>query len=156
MNRLLLLYFSVFFLVASPGISPAQSRTVQADLRVEELSLVSVTRDAIKKMVCIQVLIRVKNIGQGTSGEYQIAGYYSSTTGSHKESRINDAIIAPATAPGASFVKVYRFMEPENEIRNGFFEFRIKADDRNRVIESDETNNYSATIRLEIPQEKSK
>lgn len=133
---------------------PAQLTAVKPDLRVEELSLVSVTRDAVKKMVCIQVLIRVKNIGNGSSGEYQIAGYYSRLANSQKESRINDAIIVPATAPGASFVKVYRFMEPEKEIRNGFFEFRIKADDRNKVSESDELNNYSVTLRLETPVEK--
>lgn len=133
---------------------PAQQTTLKPDLRVEEFSPVSVTRDAIKKMVCIQVLIRVKNIGQGPSGEYQIAGYYSSPAGSSKEARINDAINVPETAPGASFVKVYRFMEPENEFRNGFFAFRIKADDRNRVFESDESNNYSATIRLATPSEK--
>ena len=128
---------------------PAQKAAAKPDLRVEELSLVSVTRDAGKKMYCIQVLIRVKNIGQGQSGEYQIAGYYNSPTGNRTATRINDTI-------SASFIKVYRFMEPESRIGNGFFEFRIKADDRNRISESDETNNYSATISIETPSEKSK
>lgn len=148
MKNLFILSISFFCCIRQEAQKP--------DLRVEELSLVSVTRDAVKEMVCIQVLIRVKNIGQGPSGEFQIAGYYNSPAGSRKEARISDAIMVPSTAPGASFVKVYRFMEPEKEIRQGFFEFRIKADDRNRVIESDESNNYSATIRLETPKEKSK
>jgi subtilase family serine protease len=146
MKNIFMLSLSVFFWI--------QQELPKPDLRVEEFSLVSVTRDAVKKMYCIQVLIRVKNIGKGSSGEYQIAGYYNSPTGSRRESRISDVIIVPATAPGASFVKVYRFMEPEKEIRNGLFEFRIKADDRNKVIESDELNNYSVTLRLETPAEK--
>ena len=133
---------------------PAQLSSAKPDLRVEELSLVSVTRDPGKKMVCIQVLIRVKNIGKGFSGEYQIAGYYNSPAGSQKENRVKDVIIVPATAAGASFVKVYRFMEPEKEFRNGLFEFRIKSDDRNKVSESDELNNYSVSLRLETPAEK--
>ncbi|MBK6828342.1 MAG: hypothetical protein IPG86_16450 [Chitinophagaceae bacterium] len=84
---------------------PAQKAAAKPDLRVEELSLVSVTRDAGKKMYCIQVLIRVKNIGQGQSGEYQIAGYYNSPTGNRTATRINDTISVPSTAPGASFIK---------------------------------------------------
>ena len=153
-KRLIYLTIIMIGICAGAFQVPAQPSAVKPDLRVEELSLVSVTRDAVKKMVCIQVLIRVKNIGKGSSGEYQIAGYYNSPAGSQKENRVNDVIIVPATAAGASFVKVYRFMEPEKDIRNGFFEFRIKADDRNRVSESDEHNNYSVTLRLETPAEK--
>ena len=153
-KRLVYLSMIMIGICAGAITVPAQFSAVKPDLRVEELSLVSVTRDAAKKMVCIQVLIRVKNIGKAPSGEYQIAAYYNSPPGHPKESRINDAIIVPATAPGASFVKVYRFMEPEKEIRNRFFDFRIKADDRNKVIESDEYNNYSSSLSLETPPEK--
>jgi CARDB len=129
---------------------PAQLSAVKPDLRVEELSFVSVTRNAGKKMIRIQVLLRVKNIGMGPSGSFQIDGLIQQ--GPDKtESGCQETIKSQGLAPGATFVKVMIFNEPESVFRNQTFLFAVKADASGKVTETDETNNRSQVLSLKLP-----
>lgn len=120
------------------------------DLRVEELSLVSVTRNTEKKLVRIQVLIRVKNIGAGSSGSFQIEGLIQ--PGSNlPASGCLESVTAKGLAPGASFVKVMIFNAPESVFRYQQFLFGVKADATGSVRESDESNNRSVLLELKKP-----
>lgn len=122
----------------------------QADLRVAELNLVSVTKNDSKKEIRIQVLILVKNTGTAACGPFQISGYYQPGN-TQKETRCRESIEVTGLAPGASFVKVYIFNEPESVFREPFFSFRIKADAGDRLSEKSKQNNYSDWLRLQKP-----
>lgn len=133
-----------------PACSIANRQTPLPDLRVEELSLVSVTRNAEKKLVRIQVLIRVKNIGTGSSGAFQIDGLIQQGP-NRQESRCSEYVISQGLAPGASYVKVIMFNEPESVFRYQQFLFAVKADATSVVRESDELNNRSILLELRKP-----
>lgn len=122
------------------------------DLRVEELSLVSVIRDGNLKKINIQVLIRIKNYGEISSGASTALAYIKSPAGTGTQRTLVTVFPTPAINPGASFVKVYTFREAEALFRPGTFDFWIKADARNAVTESNETNNTSAVINITVPE----
>lgn len=121
------------------------------DLKVEEFSLVSVTRDAAAKKINVQVLIRVKNIGQLRSGNSTIVAYMKSPSGTGAERRAGTTLPISGIGPGSSFVKVFTFREAESLFRPGTFLFWIKADAWNAVAESNETNNISTKLNIETP-----
>lgn len=121
------------------------------DLRVEEFSLVSVIRDAANKKVNIQVLVRIKNFGGFRSGSSTTVAYIKSPSGTATTKTLTATLPVPDINPGASFVKVYTFREPEGSFRPGNFDFWVKADGRNTVAESDENNNLSTIILIAVP-----
>lgn len=121
------------------------------DLRVEELSLVSIIRDEAQKKMNIQVLIRIKNYGEIRSGASTALAYMKSPAGSGTQRTLTTVFSTPSINPGASFVKVFTFREAENLFRPGTFDFWIKADARNAVSESNETNNTSPVINISVP-----
>ena len=121
------------------------------DLRVEELSLVSVIRDGNVKKINIQVLIRIKNYGTLRSGASTALAYIKSPAGAGSQRTLATTFPTPSINPGASFIKVFTFREGETVFRPGTFEFWIKADARNVVTESNENNNTSTIISIETP-----
>ncbi len=121
------------------------------DLRVEEFSLVSVIRDAANKKVNIQVLVRIKNFGGFRSGASTAMAYMKSPSGAATTKTLTATLPVSDINPGASFVKVYTFREPEVSFRSGNFDFWVQADGRNTVAESDENNNLSTIITIALP-----
>jgi subtilase family serine protease len=140
-----------------PGTKPGQLPVPELrpltppDLRVEELSLVSVIRDGNVKKINIQVLIRIKNYGTLHSGASTALAYIKSPAGTGTQRTLTTTFPTPAINPGASFVKVFTFREGETVFRPGSFDFWIKADARNAVTESNETNNTSTVINIAVP-----
>ncbi len=140
-----------------PGSNPGQLPTPKLkpldppDLRVEELNLVSIVRDGAVKKINIQVLIRIKNFGGLRSGTSTVVAYIKSPTGTGTTKTLAVTLPVEAINPAASFVKVYTFREPEGSFKPGTFDFWIKADARNAVTESNETNNTSAIINITLP-----
>ncbi len=127
-----------------------QSEEQEADLRVTELSMVSVTPSPGRNEIRIQVLIQVKNTGTAACGPFQINGFYQQ--GAEKqETKCRESIKVQGLAPGATFVKVFIFSEPESAISTPYFFFRIKADAENRLREKSRQNNYSDWLRLSKP-----
>jgi subtilase family serine protease len=121
------------------------------DLKVEELSLVSVVRNEAVKKINIQVLIRVKNVGELRCGASTVVAYMKSPAGTGSTRTLAVSLPVTAINPGESFVKVYTFQEAESAFRPGNFDFWIKADARNAITESNETNNTSTTISIAVP-----
>jgi subtilase family serine protease len=121
------------------------------DLRVEELSLVSIVRDEAPKKINIQVLIRIKNYGELRSGVSTALAYIKSPAGTGTQRTLVTTFPTADISPGASFVKVFTFREAETVFRPGNFDFWLKADARNTVTESNETNNVSTVINIAVP-----
>jgi len=116
------------------------------DLKVEELSLVSVTRDEANKSIHVQVLIRIKNTGALRCGSSKAEAFIKCPADGGRERKLSVSLPVEALNPGASFVKVYTFREAESSFRSADFSFWIKADAGNQVTESNETNNHSNRI----------
>ena len=121
------------------------------DLKVEELSLVSVTRDEAAKTINVQVLIRIKNTGELRCGVSKAEAYLKCPADGGRERKLSVSLPVEALNPGASFVKVYTFREAESSFRGADFSFWIKADAGNQVAESNETNNNSNRITGAVP-----
>lgn len=121
------------------------------DLRVEELSLVSVTRDEATKSIHVQVLIRIKNTGAIRCGVSKADAFIKCPADGGRERKLAVSLPVEALNPGASFVKVYTFREAESSFRSADFSFWIKADAANQVNESNETNNTSNRIAGAVP-----
>lgn len=121
------------------------------DLRVEELSLVSVVRNSAVKKMNIQVLMRFKNTGELRCGPSTALAYVKSPAGTGATRTLPVSFPVAAINPGESFVKVYTFQEAEGVFRSETFEFWIKADARNVITESNETNNTSVVLTIETP-----
>lgn len=121
------------------------------DLRVEELSLVSVVRNSDVKKINIQVLMRIKNFGELRCGPSTVLAYMKSPAGSGTTRTLTVSFPVGSINPGESFVKVYTFQEAEGAFRPGHFDFWIKADARNAIAESNETNNTSTIINIAVP-----
>lgn len=121
------------------------------DLRVEELSLVSVTRNSAIKKINVQVLMRIKNFGELRCGNSVVLAYMKSPAGSGTTRTFPVSFGVMPINPGESFVKVYTFQYAEAAFRPGTFDFWIKADARNAIVESDETNNTSTVINIAVP-----
>lgn len=121
------------------------------DLRVEELSLVSILRDEVPKKINIQVLIRIKNYGELPTGVSTALAYIKSPAGTGVQRILATTFPTPSINPGASFVKVFTFREGEGAFRPGNFDFWLKADARNAITESNETNNTSTVIHITVP-----
>jgi subtilase family serine protease len=140
-----------------PGSNPGQLPVPKVkqldppDLRVEELSLVSIVRDEAAKKLNIQVLIRIKNFGGISSGVSTAVAYIKSPSGTGATKALAITLSVEAINPGASFVKVFTFREGEVFFKPGAFDFWIKADARNAVTESNETNNTSTVINIALP-----
>lgn len=124
---------------------------IPPDLRVEELSLVSIIRDEVQKKINIQVLIRIKNYGEIRCGASTALAYMKSPAGSGTQRTLATSFPTASINPGESFVKVFTFREGEGAFRPGTFDFWIKADARNAITESNETNNTSTVINIAIP-----
>jgi CARDB len=157
--KLLVLVCSVQYSIAqSPPLPKPQQPAPEKlrlltppDLRVEELSLVSVIRDDNVKKINIQVLIRIKNYGELSSVANTALAYIKMPTGTGTAKTLVTTFPTAAINPGASFVKVFTFREAEGLFRPGIFDFWLKADGRNIVRESNETNNQSAVIQITTP-----
>ena len=121
------------------------------DLKVEELSLVSVTRDEAAKTINVQVLIRIKNIGELRCGVSKADAFIKCPADGGRERKLTVSLPVEALNPGASFVKVYTFRETEGSFRGADFSFWIKADAGNQVTESNEVNNSSTRITGAVP-----
>lgn len=121
------------------------------DLKVEELSLVSVTRNEATKSVHVQVLIRIKNTGSLRCGISRADAYIKCPADGGRERKLSVSLPVEALNPGASFVKVFTFREAEGSFRAADFSFWIKADAGNQVNESNETNNTSNQITGVVP-----
>lgn len=133
-----------------PGSTKIRTAT-PPDLKVEELSLVSVTRDEAAKTIKVQVLIRIKNIGELRSGVSTTEAFIQCPADGGRERKLTATLPVEALNPGASFVKVYTFREAEGSFSGTDFRFWIKADARNQVTESNETNNNSNRITGAVP-----
>jgi len=121
------------------------------DLRVEELSLVSVTRDEATKSIHVQVLIRIKNTGAIRCGVSKADAFIKCPADGGRDRKLAVSLTVEALNPGASFVKVYTFREAESSFRGADFSFWIKADAGAQVTESNETNNTSNRITGAVP-----
>ena len=121
------------------------------DLKVEELSLVSVTRDEATKSIHVQVLIRIKNTGAIRCGVSKADAFIKCPADGGRERKLSVSLPVEALNPGASFVKVYTFRESESSFRSADFSFWIKAYAGNQVTESNETNNTSNRITGAVP-----
>ena len=159
-------YLILLFVVWAPSVARAQNPpfpqgnqpkpenlrlVTPPDLRVEELNLVSVIRDGAVKKINIQVLIRIKNFGGMASVASTALAYMKSPAGTGTQRTLATTFSTPAINPGASFVKVFTFRGAEPNFRPGNFDFWIKADARNTVRESDETNNTSVILSIATP-----
>lgn len=133
-----------------PGSTKMKPAT-PPDLKVEELSLVSVTRDEAAKSIKVQVLIRIKNIGELRSGVSTTEAFIQCPPDGGRERKLSATLPVGALNPGASFVKVYTFREAEGSFNGRDFQFWIRADARNQVSESNETNNNSNRITGAVP-----
>jgi len=141
-----------------PGTRPEQLTAPKnpqllspADLRVEELSLVSIIRDEANKKMNIQVLIRIKNYGEMRCNASTALAYMKNPAGTGTQRTLTTSFPTQPINPGQSFVKVFTFREAETAFRPGHFDFWIKADARNAIPESIETNNTSNTISIVVP-----
>lgn len=165
-SRFLSVFLSLFFAFSvnaqnpqlpegqKPGQLPAPKNLrviAPPDLRVEELSLVSVVKDDVSKTVNIQVRVQVKNYGELYAGNSIVLAYMKSPSGTGVTKLLTENLPAGKINPGASFIKVYTFRESVHSFRPGLFDFWVKADGRNAVAESDETNNISAKLSIERP-----
>lgn len=167
MNKIVIIIMVLFFCSAAgiaqkptlpPGTKPGQLPVPKnpqllspPDLRVEELSLVSITRDVASKKMKIQVLIRIKNYGELSSGSSTAYAYMRNPTGTGREKKLATTFPTPSIKPRGSFVKVFIFYETEASFRPGNFDFWLKADAQNVIHESNENNNNSTIINIEVP-----
>lgn len=133
-----------------PGSAKMQPAT-PPDLKVEELSLVSVTRDEAAKTINVQVLIRIKNTGGLRCGASKADAFIKCPADGGRDRKLAVSLTVEALNPGASFVKVYTFREAESSFRGADFSFWIKADAGAQVTESNETNNTSNRITGAVP-----
>jgi CARDB len=137
-----------------PGQLPAPKNlrvVTPPDLRVEELSLVSVIRDNSTKTINIQVRVQVKNYGGLYAGNSTVLAYIKAPSGTGSTKTLTESLPVNKINPRGAFIKVYTFRQSVHSFRPGLFDFWIKADGRNAVAESDETNNNSAVLQITVP-----
>jgi hypothetical protein len=122
------------------------------DLEIIECSLISVIRDEKNKQLLIKVSVKVQNNGTVKAGNSAIVAYYKTPAGSGEKKEIAATLPVGIIKPKQYFGTVYVFPAPLDDFKKGaFFDFWVKADGKDEILESVETNNESKILKINTP-----
>lgn len=117
-----------------------------ADLTVTGLTFVSFVHDAATKTYIVKVIVTTRNNGALKSAKTQLEAYTKTPSGTGSWAVMGEAGNVNAIDAGRVYSAVYSFKGNALTIGGVPFDFRVKTDPGNFVVESDETNNHSETI----------
>lgn len=117
-----------------------------ANLVVTEISFVSIYFDVSSKTYLVKVIIAIRNTGTEASGKTQVEAYTKPSNGQGLWKTMGDVVNIPVINPGNSFKSEFSFKENILSVGTISFDFRVKVDPRNKLVELDKTNNYSNNI----------
>ena len=126
----------------TPKIQPIKP----ADLLVTTISFVSIVNNADTKTYTIRVTATIRNNGGLQSAKTQLEAYTRTPSGGTSWKEISTLVNIPAINPGQTFSSTFSFKGSQLTIGAVPFDFKVKADAANLVSESEETNNFSASI----------
>ena len=117
-----------------------------ADLIVTGITFVSFVHNAATKTYVVKVIVTTRNNGALKSGKTQLSATIQTPVGAGSWKVMGAVGNVNAIDPGRTYSAVYSFKGNALTIGVVPFDFRVKTDSGNLVVESDETNNHSATI----------
>lgn len=126
--------------------SPKLQPLAPADLLVTVITFVSIVHNAATKTYVVKVIVTTRNNGGLKSAKTQLTAHTKTPSGAGSWTVMGEAVNVSAIDPGKIYSAVYSFKGNALVIGGVPFDFRVKTDSGNFVAESDETNNYSATI----------
>ena len=116
-----------------------------ADLIVTGITFVSFVHNAATKTYVVKVIVTTRNNGALKSARTQLSASTKTPVGAGSWTVMGTGNVN-AIDPGRTYSAVYSFKGNALTIGVVPFDFRVKTDSGNLVVESDETNNHSATI----------
>jgi hypothetical protein len=118
-----------------------------ADLEVSSIRFVSVSVDPASKMTEVHVEVSIVNNGQATAAASKLKAFIQDIrTSPSGWVGFGDMVNVPAITGAQTYTAAFVFRGNSNTTAS--FNFRVNADAYNAVTESNETNNQSASIRI--------
>ena len=117
-----------------------------ADLTVTGITFVSFVHNAAAKTYVVKIIVTTRNNGELKSAKTQLSASTKTPVGAGSWTVMGEAGNVNAIDPGRTYSAVYSFKANALTIGGVSFDFRVKTDSGNFVVESDETNNHSETI----------
>ncbi len=158
-NILIIIFLAMFFGGYSQNPQPPSGKPgkpqlpvpkirplAPADLTATGITFVSIVLNNDTKIYVVKVIVTTRNNGEMRSAKTQLRAYSKTPSGAGSWTVIGDPGNVDAIDPGRSYSSVYSFKGSALVIGGVPFDFRVKTDSGNLVTESDETNNFSATI----------
>lgn len=126
--------------------TPKVKPLAPADLIITNLTFVSIVFNADVKTYVVKVIASIKNEGEVPANKTQVQAFTKNASSSGNWKVMGEKLNVPYIEAGKSFSSVYTFKGSLLDIGTGRFDFRLKVDPGEIVMESDEFNNYSDII----------
>ncbi len=116
------------------------------DLSISGITFVSCVHNASTKTYLVKVIVTTRNNGGIKSAKTILDAYSKTPAGGGSWTVVGEGGNVSAIDPGGVYSAVYSFKGSALTMGGVPFDFRVKTDSRNLLTESDETNNFSATL----------
>jgi hypothetical protein len=120
-----------------------------ADLQVTTVSVVSFVHNADSKSYVFKLSISTKNFGETRTAPVKLKVWVKPASGGEWKS-FGGLVSLPAMGSGQTVSGEYVFKDLEKIVGASLFDVKVQADHGNATPESNESNNYSAAVRINV------